>query len=65
MTNYRGEIAMLHPSSREKSVVVNSLSSLSTPISDNNDDDNFSSMLEKKFQVSAIQSGNPNKVKHW
>ena len=45
-------------SSRGQYLVIKSLFSLSTPISDINDDDNFASMLNNKVQVSAIQSGN-------
>ena len=60
MTDYQGEIVMPDPSSRGKYLVINSLSSLFTPISDITDDDNFSSMLKNKVQVSATQSGNVN-----
>ena len=60
MATYQGEIAMSDTSSRVQSLVINYLSSTSTPISDITNDKNFYSMLENKVQVSDLQSGNVN-----
>ena len=60
MNDYRGYIVMTGPSYMGQYLVINPLSSLSTPISDITNDDNFASMLENKVQVSAIQSGSVN-----
>ena len=49
---------MPDPSSGGQSLVINSLLSLSTPIYDITDGDNFDSILDNKVQVSAIQSVN-------
>ena len=51
MTNHREDIVMPDTSSRCQCLVINSLLSLSTPISDITDDDNFTSMLDNKVQV--------------
>ena len=48
MTNYQGYIAIPDPSSREQSLVINYLLSLSTPISEIINDDKFAYMLENK-----------------
>ena len=45
-------------SSRLQSLVINYLLSLPTLISDITDDDNFSSMLDNRVQVSALKSVN-------
>ena len=45
-------------SSRGKTLVINSLLSLSRPISGITNDDKFAPMLENKVQVSYIKSGN-------
>ena len=58
MTEYQGGITIPDPSYRGQYLVINYLLSLSTPICDITDDNNFVSIIKNKVQVSAIQSGN-------
>ena len=51
---------MTYPSARKKSWVINFILSLYNFIVENNNDDNFASMIENKVQVWAIQYENVN-----
>ena len=52
MTDLKGEIAVVDPSKRGPSVVINSLSSF-TPLADVTHDENFGTVLESKVRASA------------
>ena len=60
MYDYQAEILMPNTDSRGQYLVINSLSSLFTPISDIANDDNLASMIDKKIQLSDLQSSNVN-----